>query len=64
LAQYRGQWIAWSPDGSRIIAHSDDPDAIYPLILQAGEDIGRCIVEGIPAEDTVLGWGGIDLEGR
>ena len=61
LEKYRGQWIAWSLDGSRIVAHTDDPDAIYDLILQAGEDIARCVVEGIPAEDTVLGWGGIEL---
>jgi hypothetical protein len=57
LEKYRGQWIAWSLDGSRIVVHTDHSDVIYDLILQAGKDVARCVVEGIPSEDTVLGWG-------
>ena len=37
LETYRGQWIAWSLDGTRIIAHADDPDTLDALILEAGE---------------------------
>jgi hypothetical protein len=25
LAQRAGRWIAWSPDGARIVAEADDP---------------------------------------
>ncbi len=39
LEKYRGRWIAWSLDGTRIIAHSDDRDHLNALILQAREDI-------------------------
>jgi hypothetical protein len=56
LEKYRGQWIAWSLDGTRIIAHSDDPDALPALILQAGEDPQRWVEECIPEEDTIFPW--------
>jgi hypothetical protein len=56
LEKYRGQWIAWSLDGTRIIAHADDPDDLDALILQAGGDPQRCVVEGLPEEDTVFSW--------
>jgi hypothetical protein len=55
LARYAGQWIAWSPDGTRIVAHSEDPGLLDDLVLQADEDPERCIVEGIPKEDALLG---------
>jgi hypothetical protein len=61
LARYRGQWIAWSPDGSRIVAHADDPAALDELVRRAGEDIERCITEGIPEEDAVF-HGGLGAE--
>jgi hypothetical protein len=62
LAQYAGQWIAWRPDGTRIVAHSSDPEALEALIVDAGEDPQRCIVEGIPWEDAVLGGGFLGQE--
>ena len=57
LTKYAGQWIAWRPDGSRIVAHAVDEAALEELILQAGEDPQRCIVEGIPTEDAIFGGG-------
>jgi hypothetical protein len=45
LAQYRGELIAWSPDGTRIIAHARDDESIYQLLDEAGEDPGLCLVE-------------------
>ena len=63
LAQFAGQWIAWSPDGKRIIAHAMDEASLDALICQAGEDPSHCIVEGIPAiGEAVLG--GASLESR
>jgi hypothetical protein len=59
LAAHAGKWIAWSPDGSRIVAHADDPEVLDDLVRQAGEDPQRCIIEGIPEEDAVLGFGNI-----
>jgi hypothetical protein len=53
LARRAGRWVAWSPDGVRIVAEADDPEALDRLVLDAGEDPERCITEGIPAEDAV-----------
>ena len=55
LAKHRGEWIAWSQDGLRIVASSRDPDEIDRLIVAAGEDPEQCIVEAIPESDSVVG---------
>lgn len=55
LARRAGRWVAWSPDGARIVAEADDPEALDKLVVDAGEDPERCITEGIPAEDSVIG---------
>jgi hypothetical protein len=55
LARRAGRWIAWSPDGARIVAEADDPQCLDGLVLDAGEDPERCIMEGIPAEDSIIG---------
>jgi hypothetical protein len=57
LARYAGRWIAWSPDGARIVAHASDPEALDELVRTAGENPERCIVEGIPEEDAIFGGG-------
>jgi hypothetical protein len=55
LAKHRGEWIAWSCDGTRIVAASRDPDALDELIRRAGENPEDCPIEGIPESDCVLG---------
>jgi hypothetical protein len=55
LARRAGRWVAWSPDGCRIVADADDPETLDRLVCDAGEDPERCITEGIPAEDAVIG---------
>jgi hypothetical protein len=47
LLPYAGQWIAWSPDGSRIVAHADDIDTLYKLVAEAGEAPSQCAIESI-----------------
>jgi hypothetical protein len=55
LIRYAGQWIAWSPDGSRIVANATDPERLDDLVRAVGEDPEECLVEGIPAEGSVIG---------
>ena len=55
LAVHAGKWVAWSPDGARIVASSLDPEALDNLIREAGEDPEQCLVEGIPDSDSVIG---------
>ncbi len=59
LARYAGRWIAWSADGSRIVADSEVPEDLDDRIHAAGEDPERCVVEGIPATDAMLGGTGL-----
>lgn len=54
LAKYRGEWVAWSPDGSRVVAAARDPDALDELVRAAGEDPEECPVEGVPKADCLL----------
>jgi hypothetical protein len=55
LAKHRGEWVAWSPDGTRLVAASRNPDALDDLIRAAGENPETCPVTGIPDSDSVLG---------
>jgi hypothetical protein len=59
LAPYAGHWIAWSPDGAQIVAHSEIPEDLDDRIRAAGEDPERCVVEGIPATEAMLGGEGL-----
>jgi len=55
LANYAGKWIAWSPDGTRIVASADDVDELEALVVAAGEDVMQCLREPIPAHDSLIG---------
>ncbi len=59
LARHAGRWIAWSPDGSRVVAETDAPEDLDDRVRAAGEDPERCVVEGIPATDGMLGGEGL-----
>jgi hypothetical protein len=63
LALYAGRWIAWSPDGARVVADSKAPEDLDDRIRAAGEDPEQCVVEGIPATDAVLGGEGLGPTG-
>jgi hypothetical protein len=54
LVKYAGAWVAWSPDGTRIVAHSSIPEALDDLVRVAGEDPQQCPIEGIPDCDTII----------
>jgi hypothetical protein len=62
LAKYAGTWIAWSPDGARILATATHPDALEKDIREAGEDPSYCVVEGIPEADSLIGGGSLNWE--
>lgn len=59
LAKHRGEWVARSPDGSRLVTTSRDPELLDALILAAGEDPEECLIEGVPDADCVVG--GFDI---
>jgi hypothetical protein len=62
LAPYVGRWVAWKPDGTRIVASATNPEDLEDLVRAAGEDPTQCILEEIPEQDTVI-RGGLLPEG-
>ena len=55
LAKYAGQWVAWSPDGTRIAASAVSPELLDDILEANGEDPALCVVEGIPEVDALIG---------
>ena len=55
LANYAGQWVAWSRDGSRVAASAAKPEMLDELLKACGEDPAWCVVEGIPDDDALFG---------
>jgi hypothetical protein len=54
LAKYAGQCVAWSWDGSQILASAEDMDALERNLLALGIDPARVVESYIPPPDTVL----------
>ncbi len=55
LAKYAGQWVAWSPDGTRVAASALSPEILDGILEATGEDPALCVVEGIPDDDALIG---------
>lgn len=57
LAKYRGQWVAFSADGRRIVAGAETLEELEERLDAAGEDAQRLMFEGIPGpeDDTFFG---------
>ena len=60
LEKLAGQWVAWSPDGSRVAASAARPELLDQLLRSTGEDPAACVIEGIPSDDALFG----DLDGN
>jgi hypothetical protein len=54
LDKYAGKYVAWSPDGTRIVACGDDREALWKELEAAGIDISQVVGEFIPPSDMVL----------
>ena len=49
LMKYEGQWIAWNPEGTAIVASSSESaEVVYELVIAAGYDPSRCVFDYIP----------------
>lgn len=57
LLQYRGQCIAWSPDGTRIIASHKDELRLDAIIRDLGYDPAEILVSTVPDAEIILGAG-------
>jgi hypothetical protein len=53
--KYRGQWIAISPDGQRVVAGHADLEQLDSLVIAAGEDPETVALEHVGSDDVYLG---------
>jgi hypothetical protein len=58
LARYAGQYVAWRPDGTSIIASSAEERDIDQAVRAAGFDPSEVVVSFVPSDDVILGAGG------
>lgn len=63
LHKYAGNYIAWSPDGSRIVASSPDLEVLDQRVRAAGEDPQQCAIEGVPEFDALIGGSSLTQDG-
>ena len=57
LSQYAGQHVAWSPDGTRILASDPDPMKVLSAVLALGYDPAETPIEDVPLDDVFPGGG-------
>ncbi len=63
LMKYVDQWIAWSPDGTAIVAHSaESVTAVYEQLKEKGYEDSLCCISYVD-DPTVanLGWGSMNV---
>ena len=53
--QYSGKWVAFSADGTRIIAAADNLTELDKFVVAAGEDVEQVGYERIELEDSSVG---------
>ena len=59
LARYAGKYVAWSPDGTRIIASDEDPLKVVAAVDGSGYDPAEVVMEPIPYPNEVILGGGL-----
>ena len=57
--RYAGKYVAWSPDGTRIIASDEEYSKVAETVDASGYDPADIVLEPIPFPDEVVLGGGI-----
>jgi hypothetical protein len=60
LAKYRGQWVAFSPDGRRIVAGAAGLGDLEEQLAARGEDPQQVVLEHLPGPDDDTNLGGAE----
>jgi hypothetical protein len=63
LERHSGKYVAWSPDGKKIIAADHDPIKIVDAVKSIGYDPAECVLSSIPAPEEIVLGGGLDERG-
>jgi hypothetical protein len=59
LLKYAGKHVAWSPDGTKIIASADDLLTLDNAVKGSGYPVEECVVSAVPATDALIGGGSL-----
>ena len=62
LAAYAGQFIAWSPDGTHILANNQDELQLAKAIQSLGFNSAEVLIAFVPTEDDVFLGGGLEFD--
>jgi hypothetical protein len=54
LAKYAGKFVAFSPDGTRVVASGADREELWQKLEAAGIPISQVVGSYIPSDDAVL----------
>jgi hypothetical protein len=60
LARYRGQWVAFSSDGRRVVAGADSLGLLVDRLVALGEDPQEVGFEHVPGPDDDIYLGGAE----
>lgn len=63
LAKHYGKEVAWSLDGSRIVASGDDPMEVCAAVQQAGLKSDEVVLAYVPYPDEIVLGGAWLAEG-
>lgn len=62
VAKYRGQWVAFSPDGRRILAGAEALESLEEQLVALGQDPQQVVFEHIPGVDEDTSFQAHDLQ--
>jgi hypothetical protein len=54
LSRHTGHYVAWSPDGTRILASDADPARVIEAVKAQGFDPGETVISYVPTDDETL----------
>jgi hypothetical protein len=61
LVRYQGQWVAFSSDGTRIVAAAESLERLEERLTAAGEDPQRLELEGLAGPEDAMSLGAEEL---
>jgi uncharacterized protein DUF5678 len=61
LAKFAGKYVAWSPEGTHILASNDDEHQLAMTIQSAGYNSAEVLIAFVPADDEILLGGGLEI---
>ena len=60
FAKYAGKYVAWSTDGTSILACDEDELRLARAVQEAGYNTAEVLIAYVPAEDMVLLGGSME----